>query len=169
MNPSGISINAGRPVGCSIRAMQRTTASETKPLSLFHATSALALPAAVTVMLCMCSCKPAATTTPPSDVAGTYRLQSVDGKTLPAGVSHDGHKLEIRSGAFTIQTNGTCSSHMVFVPPSGSEATRDVKATYTLDGTTLRMQWEGAGKTMGSVLGNTFTMTNEGMVLVYQR
>ena len=31
------------------------------------------------------------------------------------------------------------------------------------------MTWAGAGTTVGTVEGNTFTMTNEGMVLVYRR
>jgi hypothetical protein len=48
----------------------------------------------------------------------------VDGKTLPARVAHDGANLEIRSGSFTLRSDGTCGSKMVFVPPNGTEATR---------------------------------------------
>lgn len=121
--------------------------------------------------LALSGCKPAATSAPASAerIAGLYRLVAVDGKPVPTTVSHGGHELEVRSGSFTIQTNGTCSSHMVFVPPSGAEATRDVTATFTQEAGTLRMRWEGAGRTVGKVEGATFTMTNEGMVLVYQR
>jgi hypothetical protein len=57
---------------------------------------------------------------------------------------------------------------MAFIPPSGREVTRDVKATYVQKGSTLRMQWEGAGVTTGTIEGNQFTMTNEDMVLVYR-
>jgi hypothetical protein len=46
---------------------------------------------------------------------------------------------------------------------------REVKATYTRQGTQITMQWEGAGMTMGNVSGNTFTMTNEGMVFAYRK
>jgi hypothetical protein len=31
------------------------------------------------------------------------------------------------------------------------------------------MQWKDAGKTVGSIDGNTFTMENEGMVFVYRK
>ncbi len=112
------------------------------------------------------------TQTPPDKtaaLAGVYALVSVDGKPVPATISHEGATLQVRSGAFTINADGTCSSKMVFVPPSGTEVTRDVSATYTNDGSKLTMQWQGAGKTVGTIDGNTFTMENEGMVLVYRK
>jgi hypothetical protein len=31
------------------------------------------------------------------------------------------------------------------------------------------MRWQGAGMTIGSVAGDTFTMNNEGMVLAYRK
>lgn len=104
-----------------------------------------------------------------SDIAGVYTLVSVDGKKLPATIAHEGVNLEIRSGSFTIQGDGTCGSKMVFVPPNGAEATREVAASYVRDGAKLHMQWKGAGRTEGSVEGGTFTMNNEGMVLVYRK
>jgi hypothetical protein len=104
-----------------------------------------------------------------TDIAGVYALVSVNGKPVPADASHDGATLQVRSGAFTIQADGTCSSKMVFVPPSGTEVTREVGATYTQDGSKLTMQWKGAGKTVGTIAGDTFTMNNEGMVLVYRK
>jgi len=64
---------------------------------------------------------------------------------------------------------GTCSTKTVFVPPSGTEVAREVSATYTKDGPRLTMQWKGAGTTVGTIQGNTFTMDNEGMVLVYRK
>ena len=96
-----------------------------------------------------------------------YALVSVNGKPVPASVAHQGATLQVRSGAFTINADGTCVSKMIFVPPSGTEATREVRATYTKDGSKLTMQWNGAGKTVGTIDGNTFTMENEGMALVY--
>jgi hypothetical protein len=44
-----------------------------------------------------------------------------------------------------------------------------VAASYVRDGAELRMQWKGAGRTEGSLEGGTFTMNNEGMVLVYRK
>jgi hypothetical protein len=104
-----------------------------------------------------------------SDLAGVYTLISVNGKTVPASVTHEGAALQVRSGSFTINNDGTCGTKTVFVPPSGAEATREVNATYTQDGSKLTMQWKGAGTTTGTVESNTFTMNNEGMVFVYRK
>ena len=124
---------------------------------------------AVAVVLFISACQRQQTTANTGDPAGVYNLVSVDGKTVPASVTHEGATLQVRSGAFTINADGTCSSKMIFVPPSGTEATQEVSATYTKDGSKLTMQWKGAGKTVGSIDGNTFTMENEGMVFVYRK
>ncbi len=104
-----------------------------------------------------------------ADIAGVYTLVSVNGTAVPMTLDHEGAKLVIRSGAFTINADGTCVSKMVFVPPPGQEVTREVKATYTRQGNKLTMQWEGAGTTEGTVEGATFSMNNEGMVLAYRK
>jgi hypothetical protein len=101
--------------------------------------------------------------------AGTYALVSVDGNKVPCTVQHEGHTLGVKSGSFIINPDGTCSSKVVFSPPSGGDATREVKATYTREGPKLTMKWEGAGMTTGTVEGDTFTMNNEGMVFAYHK
>lgn len=106
------------------------------------------------------------------EVAGVYTLVTVNGKKLPATVSHEGSALQVRSGSFTINADGRCSSKMTFLPPSGREATVETTATYSLQGrelNTLKMQWQGAGQTTGTIEGNTFTMENEGMVFAYRK
>ncbi len=105
----------------------------------------------------------------PSSVVGIYTLVSIDGKPVPTSISEQGVSLEMRSGTFTINANGTCSSKMVFVPPGGTEVTFERGATYTMNGSALTMQWQGAGITVGTIDGNTFTMANEGMVFVYKK
>ena len=114
-------------------------------------------------------CKQQAKVAGEGNPAGTYNLVSVDGKPVPCALEHEGHTLTIKSGLFVINPEGTCSSRMVFSPPSGGDATREVKATYTRRGSKLTMKWEGAGTTLGTAEGNTFTMNNEGMVLSYQK
>jgi hypothetical protein len=104
-----------------------------------------------------------------TDSTGLYSLVSVDGKTVPASIAHEGVTIQIRSGSFTINADGTCASKMVFSVQSGPEATREVSATYTQEGSKLTMQWKGAGKTTGTLDSETFTMNNEGMVLVYRK
>ncbi len=121
------------------------------------------------VGLCLTGCKEEAKVANASDLSGVYTLVTVNGNKVPATVSHDGVALQVRSGTFTINSDGTCGSKMVFVPPTGTEATREVSATYTREGGKLSMQWKGAGRTTGTVEGNTFTMNNEGMVLAYKK
>lgn len=106
------------------------------------------------------------------EVAGVYTLMTVNKKKVPATLDHDGTALQIRSGSFTINADGTCRSKITVVPPAGAETTVEVKATYTLTGeklNTLKMKWENAGATTGTVEGKTFTMNNEGMVFSYQK
>lgn len=100
---------------------------------------------------------------------GSYALVSVDGSQVPCTVQHEGHTITIKSGSFSINADGTCSSKMAFATPSGGDASREVKAAYTQQGPRLTMKWQGAGTTTGTVAGDTFTMNNEGMVLAYRK
>ncbi len=74
--------------------------------------------------------------------------------------------MTISSGSFSINADGTCSSKMSL---AGRDQPMEVNATYTREGPKLTMKWQGAGTTEGTVEGNAFTMTNEGMVLAYRK
>jgi hypothetical protein len=52
---------------------------------------------------------------------------------------------------------------------AGMAAPIEVKATYTREGNKLTMKWQSGGMTIGTVEGDTFTMSNEGMVFVYRK
>ena len=118
----------------------------------------------------VCSgCEKGAVKTVNVDPTGVYTLVSVNGKNLPCEVNHDGTVLTIKSGVFTIKADSNCVSQITFSVPARGDMSREVKATYTRQGAELTMQWEGAGMTMGNVNGNTFTMTNEGMVFAYRK
>ena len=128
---------------------------------------ALVLVATTTIVFAMA--KPVKKSVPKGDdPTGVYTLVTVDGQKLPATVSHGG-ELKVHSGVFTINSDGTCISKIVFSPPSGEKITREVKVTYTQDGSTLNMQWIGAGRTTGTIKGDTFTMNNEGMIFSYKK
>jgi hypothetical protein len=105
-------------------------------------------------------------TTAVADMSGSYTLVSIDGHALP--FSHPEGAV-IRSGVFTINKNGTCSSTMTFSSPSGAEASREVTASYTREGSRLTITWTGAGTTIGTIEGNTFTMDNEGIIFAYRK
>jgi hypothetical protein len=114
-------------------------------------------------------CKQDAKVAADTNPVGTYALVSVDGHKVPFTLQHEGAAPTIKSGAFTLNPNGTCSSKIVFSLPSGGDSSREVKATYTRQGSKLTMQWEGAGTTTGTVEGDTFSMNNEGMVFAYRK
>ena len=133
------------------------------------AKNALQLCFLLAVGLFLSACKPEAKIAHGNDPTGVYTLVTVNGNKLPASITHDGTALQVRSGTFTINADGTCSSKVIFVPPSGAESTREVSATYSREGSKLNLQWKGAGQTTGTLEGNTFTMDNEGMVFAYQK
>jgi hypothetical protein len=128
----------------------------------------LCLLSLLTVVL-WAGCKPDAKVTVDTNPAGTYALVSVDGNKVPCTLQHEGHTLAVKSGTFLINPDGTCSSKVVFGPPSGGDFSREVKATYTRQGSKLTMYWQGAGMTTGAVEGDAFTMNNEGMVFAYRK
>ena len=101
-----------------------------------------------------------------ADPAGVYRLVTVDGIKIPGMVNHDGHEVMLHSGTFIINADKTCISKTVF---TSEKIYREVKATYTQEGSTLSMQWIGAGRTEGFIEGNTFTMDNHGMIFKYKK
>ena len=103
------------------------------------------------------------------DPSGVYSLVSVDDKPVPCEVMHGETAMTIKSGVFTIDADGTCSSLMSFSVAGNEDVSREVKATYTATGSELTMKWERAGTTIGQVEGNRFTMNNEGMVLAYEK
>jgi len=114
-------------------------------------------------------CNPKAKVVADINPVGSFALVSVDGNKVPCTVQHGGAPLTVTSGLFIINADGTCRSKVVFSSPSGREATREVKATYTRQGPTLTLTWEGAGTTTGTIDGDTFTMNNEGMIFTYRR
>jgi hypothetical protein len=111
--------------------------------------------------------KTAANSTP--DHTGTYALVSIDGKTLPCTPPHEGGAPEVQSGSLTLNADGTHSSSITFRVPPDKTGTREVKGTYTRDGVTLNMKWEGAGTTTAKLEGSNLTMINEGIAFAYRK
>jgi hypothetical protein len=124
---------------------------------------------ALILLLALTGCESRSRDAEKSNPAGVYSLISVDGQSVPCKLTHEGTTMTVKSGAFTISTNGSCSSQITFSVPPRGDMSRVVNATYTSRGAELTMRWEGAGVTTGNIRGNTFTMNNEGMVFSYQK
>jgi hypothetical protein len=100
---------------------------------------------------------------------GTYTLLNVNANSVPYTFTTEGVSITIKKGLFTINSDGTCIRNITLASPNKPEISNDVKATYTLAGSTLTMNWERAGIMTGTVTGNTFTMDDRGMVFVFQK
>ena len=112
---------------------------------------------------------PPAPAAAPADISGTYLLVAINDAALPYTMTHEPPGVRVTAGSFRIEADGTCSSRMEFVVPSGEALTREVKARWTRDGATLNMTWEGAGTNSGTVAGDTFVMENEGQRFTYRK
>jgi hypothetical protein len=139
-----------------------------KPRTLTRNLLCLPLLILLTAMISS-GCRQEAKVGPDSDFTGTYTLVSIDGHKLPFTPPHEGGAPNVTSGTFTIHADGTCGSKVSFKLPSGVESSVEVSATYTRAGSKLSMQWKGAGSTIGTIEGSTFTMNNEGMVFAYRK
>jgi len=104
-----------------------------------------------------------------NNLAGDYKLISVNSNAVPCVVHHEDADITVKSGLMVIRADGTCSSHSVFSLPQNPEINRRVEATYTRSGNVLTLLWKGAGRTKGTLDGNTFTINNEGMIFAYQK
>jgi len=124
---------------------------------------------AILWLLTLTGCKNATTPAAGLNPAGVYALVSVDGKTVPCNLSHEGVAMVVKSGSLTINADGTCRSLSIFGVPPHPDVHRDVTATYTQNGAELTMRWKGAGMTKGTLNGNEFTMNNEGMIFFYRK
>ncbi len=124
---------------------------------------------AVLLLLALTGCQAGAQGNAVTNVPGNYILVSVDGKSVPCNLTHEGVAMVVKSGSFTINADGTCRSLSTFAVPPHPDIHRDVQATYTQTGAELTMRWQGAGMTTGRVNDNEFTMNNEGMIFFYRK
>jgi hypothetical protein len=101
--------------------------------------------------------------------AEIFTLVSIDGKPVPCVLTRAGANMTVKSGVFTINSDGTCISKAILAITPFSDGNRVVKGTYKRKGTKLTMKWAGAGVTTGIVESNTFTINDEGMVFIYRK
>lgn len=150
-------------------SMKTTSRSATISLETFTPRIVALGLLAFLVLLAMTGCKNQTRATAAINPAGVYTLVSVDDKSVPCSLTHEGAAMTVKSGVFTINADGSCRSLITFSVPPHQDINREVKATYKRQGAELTMRWEGAGMTTGQINGNQFTMTNEGMVFSYRK
>lgn len=126
------------------------------------------------VVLVMLVCLAGCVTVSPTETvvtgpAGVYTLVTVDGSEVPATVSHGDKEAMVLSGRFTINADGTCLNKITVISSTGRKISRSVAATYSMDGSSMNIQWAGGGETEGTFDGDTFTMDNEDNIFSYKK
>lgn len=148
----------------------KTNQSSTSRNQNSYAPRAIALGTGVALLLCAVALSHGQTAgKATANPVGTYTLLSVDGKKVPCTIKHDGAAMNVHSGTFTITTNGQVTSVMIISVGDRKNVRVERSATCTVKESELTMKWQNAGTTKGRVVGQTFTMTNEGMAYVYKK
>src|ERR1039457_3103007 len=83
---------------------------------------------AVLLLLALTGCKSMPRAAAAIHPAGVYTLISVDGKSVPCNLTHEGVAMIVKSGSFTINADGTCRSLSTFAVPPHPDIHREVKA-----------------------------------------
>ena len=116
---------------------------------------------------------PAGPGDPGDQVAGTYTLRTVAGRAVPAVLFEEGgDKLEVVSGALTLRSNGTYTGTMTLrVTESGSVTTETDSGTgtYTSAGGSLVLIDEEGERTPVTRAGNSITISDGGVAMVFTR
>jgi hypothetical protein len=111
--------------------------------------------------------------TGPSDssIAGTYSLSTVNGMPVPVTIFQIGDdKLEIATGTLTLGASNTFNLQIGLRYTEEGVVTTETDGTtgtYTRNGGSLVFTAIGGETSSGSVSGNSVTMSEEGLVLVF--
>ena len=111
--------------------------------------------------------------TGPGAIAGNYTLRTIDGQDLPAVILQVlNDKVEVTAGSLRINSDLTFSSSLTAAATTSgttTSATDTQTGTYTLNGTAITLRFQDASTSTGSITGNTLTVIDEGLSLVYRK
>jgi lipocalin-like protein len=124
------------------------------------------------------ACGSDATSPSATSITGTWSLKTVNGAALPFVVFASGtDKEEIVSDVFTLTANNASSGAFTQlttfrITQNGQVASQSLPdaGTYTLNGSAVTLQFNSDSSSVtGAWSGNTITVTENGLVGVYQR
>lgn len=100
--------------------------------------------------------------TAPVPIEGTYTLQTIDGRPLPAAIAQDaGVKDEITAGSITLVAGSAFTLNLAVRETSGSQVltmTAVVQGTWTRSGATVTITTPDGVSTSGVLSGRTLTL-----------
>ena len=126
----------------------------------------------VLISLAVVSC--GESTAPQRPELGTWRLQTVDGKSLPFTLDEpDVDKYELTGETITLAASGRVTMiTSLRVTDGGNVSTESVPdaGTFTVNGSTLTFRFDSDGSTpTATVTGDTMTLGDIGLTFVYRR
>ena len=131
----------------------------------------LAIACTVATVL-LAGCDSNETTAPTENsVAGTWNLTTVNGAPLPYTVQST-PKIEVLGDQLVVSENGTFTSSTQLRFTNGTTITTQTGTdggTYTLNGTAATFIFNSGTTGTGTVSGNTLTVAEAGVSLVYQK
>jgi hypothetical protein len=104
-----------------------------------------------------------------SDYTGTYTLDTINGRKLPFNPLPRIAASEFSSGAITLQADGGFVATISQRMSDGKVTKRDRSGSYTKTGSSFRLQYKGAGTATATLEGDTFTVNDGDMKLVYRK
>lgn len=122
-----------------------------------------------TLALALPGCRQGESPAKTSDHVGTYTLATINGNRLPFTPPNEGGAPQIESGAIALLADGSFSSTMTYRMPDGKVGNRGSSGSYTRQGSSFKLEWKGAGVTLGTLEGNTFTIDDDGLKCAYRK
>lgn len=108
--------------------------------------------------------------TGPSDVSGSWTLQTVNGDTPPAIVYEDAfYKLEVFYAEYDINANGTYTLTSDLSEDDGPIFREVELGTYSLDGSRITFEDDEGFSLTGTISNDRLTFSELGVTLVYER
>lgn len=113
-------------------------------------------------------------TGPRVSAAGTWNLKTVNGANLPFTFFSDGTTtMEVTSDVITVSEGGAFTELTTFRTTENGSATTDTQAEaghYTLSGNNVTFTYnDGSFFGTGTISGNTLTISETGLSLVYEK
>jgi hypothetical protein len=121
------------------------------------------------LVLLPCGCRKNASAGKSSDYIGTYTLDTINGRKLPFNPLPRIATTEFSSGAITLQADGSFVATISHRTSDGKVSKRDASGSYTKAGSSFRLEYKGRGTATATLEGNTFTVNDEDMKLVYRK
>jgi hypothetical protein len=133
-----------------------------------HTRRAWALTFAVTVALAACG------TDSPTEVSifGTYTMHTVGGHALPRTQIEEGFSVTLVSGALVLRSDHTYTvtfNQTVTVGTQSVPQNESSSGTFSVSGSTITFVEDGATSAVGTIDGNTMTVTADGEVFVLKK